>query len=908
MKSALKYFCLFWLCLFIAGCDEPGEENVYVIDAPLTGLGLSPEKKVISTDRQQRVIFSDGFSVSVPENAFVDGEGKPVQGAVELSLKKYTSVASILASGIPMHYQGEDGEGMFQSAGMFEITASAGGTELALGEGKSLDVIFPTMVKGDYDFFQFVESESKRGTWVRKGVSPQKAYIELPETDKDFKLQWNIDKFPALTPFDTVSWKLATSERDPTAPENQWVMETSWDAFRISEPTHGLKDPVVSVAMNPRIDRYVGMHLHKDNGSTAFSTDKSVLFYDSTGRLVNEFKPEHNGEEVFSFWTGPRFVSVATSRGGYLLNESGIQVAFFEDEYIRDVHQDGNRILTLLDDFDDTFYLNDLKGEVLEIIKTRNTRYRVNGSFYNHLFFTDDYLIHMEEDAVEVLNLDGKHLHTVAGPFLDVQFLRGNQLLLIRSQQVSVLDVGTRAEIHTQVNTIDFQDTIFYDTDPLVTRKAVTTTIPGYNSILLTSIASEHDNSSIWHWDKNQLEQLSFRKVAVWNDDQRLVLGLNYRDSLLCVYDSKLKKQIYTETINDLSWVEAKREFGGTFFPVFDMVPSNALWMNEKSGRVFLNVGDQIKLLTLTGELVFDFYKYDSLISNAGVLDNEWIGTYSSDGVYELWNLNGEKMQSSLVMSDFESRMSFLSGPLTSSSEIPPLTLVYDFSGNLEVDLGSSYMESVPQSALKVLSDEKNEHLAELFRLPEGALQLTLIKGDKEFITYIYLTEGVSDLVSAYRGKYLGQLNEERKRFEEEKRFRRRYNISSMGLYNCDIVLRVPEALIFAANFRIDGEALPEEARIFDLMESEGYVVGEITDIDWEKYPIDPNLRHRFVVILPDNQLALFDFNDFEKIDWEKVRQEGTYTFNTKKIEGSFEKSEDLERLFSPQSPKQELN
>ena len=114
MKSVLRYFCLFWLCLFIAGCDKPGKQNVYVIDAPLTGLGLSPEKKVISTDRQQRVMFSDGFSVSVPENAFVDGEGKPVQGAVELSLKKYTSVASILASGIPMHYQGEDGEGCFR--------------------------------------------------------------------------------------------------------------------------------------------------------------------------------------------------------------------------------------------------------------------------------------------------------------------------------------------------------------------------------------------------------------------------------------------------------------------------------------------------------------------------------------------------------------------------------------------------------------------------------------------------------------------------------------------------------------------------------------------------------------------------------------------------------------------------
>ncbi len=902
MKSVLKYFCLFWSCLFIAGCDEPGKQHVYVIDAPLTGLNQSPEKKTISTDRQQRVIFSDGFSVSVPENAFVDGEGKPVQGAVELSLKKYTSVASILGSGIPMHYQGEDGEGIFQSAGMFDIRASANGELLELAKGKELKVGFPTKVKGDYDFFKFEESGNpSEGRWVRE-ISKEKESAELPQATDSFRLQWNLADFPELRFFENIDWYLATKQRNPGTEQHQWVLDTKWDAFRLSQPRLGFESPIKSDGIDQSV--FTRNFVMEGGAYFSFAKETALNVYKQNGDRIAHYDALKSNDTIMSFeYLTPELIEISTLQGTVLFDWQHNKSFKFEGEFIRSINKSSTRVLTSLPGSLDEVFLNSLEGEVLESFKVEDDDWikeRKTG-INSRVFFTESYVIQSDLNGLKQFDMNGELIRGFNQVFSEVRWLENDLVLCVDLRgNVSMLDLVQSKFTSGDFKGLNMRDSLVLDGNSFSWYSSRISSDTSRNIVFLNEAVVSNDpekNTVLWNYETNKVSELDFVYASYFfSDGQDLILGTNFTDSTLRVFDLNRFEEVY---------------LGKSLYPVGLFSDAAGYYAKMNKGtrrRVLIDTGLEKKLLDSLGNIVLDFEEYDTSIYSPGFIRDTLVAAYARDNTYSVWNLDGELLEQSNVREKYAASYFVGSQGLNTSASIPNVRKRYRENGRLEYDFaGFERTVFLSDSMVLQLSEDRWE-LTKTMNLPPNAWQLNLTKGDKEFYTYIYLTDEVTQRLEPYEKRFLEWVEKETERQERLDRFVRRYNISSMGLYNCDIVLRVPEALVFAANFRIDGEALPEGARIFDLMESEGYVVAEITDIDWEKYPIDPNLRHRFVAILPNNQLALFDFNDFEKIDWEKVRQEGTYTFSIKKIEGSFEKSEDLERLFSPEPANQELN
>ncbi|HBS88019.1 MAG: hypothetical protein A2W91_10125 [Bacteroidetes bacterium GWF2_38_335] len=145
-------------------CDIfSGNQLIKNIYPPLRNIKYKEESTVINPKSETRLIFSSGTSIKIPENAFVDMNGNPVNSEVTVNYKKYLSPEEILLSGIPMTYNDGNTENFFSSGGMFKLEASSEGSPVKLKENKSLEIeMASNTLSPDYKLYVY---DSSSGSW-----------------------------------------------------------------------------------------------------------------------------------------------------------------------------------------------------------------------------------------------------------------------------------------------------------------------------------------------------------------------------------------------------------------------------------------------------------------------------------------------------------------------------------------------------------------------------------------------------------------------------------------------------------------------------------------------------------------------------------------------------------------------
>ncbi|MEM6964629.1 MAG: hypothetical protein AAF573_07690 [Bacteroidota bacterium] len=194
----------------------------------------------------QKLDLDNGTSIEIPANTFVDKNGNPVTDPVNVQYREFHNAAEILASGIPMKafYEGE--EGIMQTAGMFEINASANNEEVFIAEGKAITVNMASNVGGDnYDFWLF---DREKGNWDNKGTSTPQPNLQKAEAQnalaKMEKIQaptppvkfdkkkpvlnfdLNLDGFPELKNMKNIFWQYTGRGENPQ--QAKWIFKEQW--------------------------------------------------------------------------------------------------------------------------------------------------------------------------------------------------------------------------------------------------------------------------------------------------------------------------------------------------------------------------------------------------------------------------------------------------------------------------------------------------------------------------------------------------------------------------------------------------------------------------------------------------------------------------------------------------------
>lgn len=153
--------------------------------------------------------------------------------------------------------------------------------------------------------------------------------------------------------------------------------------------------------------------------------------------------------------------------------------------------------------------------------------------------------------------------------------------------------------------------------------------------------------------------------------------------------------------------------------------------------------------------------------------------------------------------------------------------------------------------------------------------------------------------------KNMAEIEVEMQRLSQEADLFRSFEISDFGIYNYDRFLKWDEALPVVAQFEIEGSELPTSFRldkVFCFPQNETSLMN-LPAADWNKLRLSPDRPLRFLAVLPNEQVALFDLDDFAALDWSEIKDrpaDQPYTIVLRAQPGQIKTAEDIKQLFAP--------
>lgn len=151
----------------------------------------------ISTETPTQIEVNTGTKIVIPQNAFVDGNGNPVTGQVDITYREIKTPVDMLMSGVPMAYDSAGKTYQFVSAGNFELLAFKDGQPLELAQNKTIDISFvSTDAQAGYNLYKL---DSETNNWAFEGNADNKKK-PLPDssgiksiTIKDLDFEYDFD-------------------------------------------------------------------------------------------------------------------------------------------------------------------------------------------------------------------------------------------------------------------------------------------------------------------------------------------------------------------------------------------------------------------------------------------------------------------------------------------------------------------------------------------------------------------------------------------------------------------------------------------------------------------------------------------------------------------------------------------
>ncbi|WP_156039774.1 hypothetical protein [Aureispira sp. CCB-QB1] len=243
--------------------DEQGiEAPVLAVSPPIQGLDIPFQSYSVATSDGMTIETATGTTIEIPANAFVDKDGNPISGNVEIKFREFHDATDIIASGIPMHNP-ETGEYM-ETAGMFEIKGEQAGQEIFVKGDKDIKVNLASFNEGNQ--FNFYKLGPKDCRWEDKGTAAATPNVKKQERlaaldaalppvpvkprkhsnveNFVFDLDVNYSMFPELKTFKGVVWEYAGEGKNPE--KNEWIFSSDWDKIKLEKSPTGYFELILS--------------------------------------------------------------------------------------------------------------------------------------------------------------------------------------------------------------------------------------------------------------------------------------------------------------------------------------------------------------------------------------------------------------------------------------------------------------------------------------------------------------------------------------------------------------------------------------------------------------------------------------------------------------------------------------
>ena len=172
-KISFFLFFIFFLQNFTYSQNNWGEEEIYyapkfIIQPPMKNETIRFQNYSVSAQNSKTLNHPSGTKIIVPANAFVNANGKIVEGKVDIKFREFNNPLDIYFSGIPMTVERAGKKEFFQSAGMVELRASQDGQEVFPNPNGEMIAIELTSDQLDDDF-QMYNLDEASGEWIENG-------------------------------------------------------------------------------------------------------------------------------------------------------------------------------------------------------------------------------------------------------------------------------------------------------------------------------------------------------------------------------------------------------------------------------------------------------------------------------------------------------------------------------------------------------------------------------------------------------------------------------------------------------------------------------------------------------------------------------------------------------------------
>lgn len=245
--------------------SKPNDQisEVFSLQAPLPSFDLAYGDLVVkNASVGETLLYKSGSQIIVPPAAFIDEQGVPVMGAVQIKYREFNDHIDMFLAGVPKEI---DQHQNLQSVGMMEIKGFQDGKPVFLAQDKTLDVALhgsaieglPTadldvfVYSNQQDAWQFkskddVELLENKEKLEKVGLSPDDSFYEtaktalaasmptaplkvgVPDNMVLFNFDINIEEFPSLAKYDENIHFLAKEDKD-----GDLIYDYEWNSMDI---------------------------------------------------------------------------------------------------------------------------------------------------------------------------------------------------------------------------------------------------------------------------------------------------------------------------------------------------------------------------------------------------------------------------------------------------------------------------------------------------------------------------------------------------------------------------------------------------------------------------------------------------------------------------------------------------
>lgn len=929
-KQYLIISALFLVSLLVfQACKHRPSFGESAFVSPLEDVKIAFETQIIEAESAQLIRLESGSSIQIPKDAFVDANGNKVRGKMDLGYRQFDDPAEIIASGIPMNFQNEAGKmEQLESGGMFEIQGSVRGEPVFIAPGKSIKTTLASEVAGAYDFYYLEQKEGGESTgskWKKLTNSIDEIPVATFQAPDSFQAKYNLKDYPNLKTFEGIQWKLWQEEAswNPKTNANSWVLEEAWNRLEFSQPKMALKKQK-AILENQKSD----LRYSPDQTFFVASNDFQIESYAINGKLLGTTKDVHEysyirflSKEFFTYSDenqdlviSNRYLKkIATIKNAYGLTYQHEKKRFY---YLQRKGSDYRKIL---------FKAIDNKGQ--EVFSNPINFPDGNYSPSTNLFLTNDqkHIFLKTKEGVKIVDLDGTEVALLdreedyESIYYGFNYNHNDNYYYYNwfyndkeYSRPSKHDVVTVVKKDGSLMIWDWKKDKKYVTKGVDVREKEKEEDNAYHYHLYLNAHKEHSfvtfredgakYSKTWYWEENRIEE-----------------------NTTAIYENVSPRGKFVDVIKEENTDQESGRFSGevrTYAGKKILEYKDAEFVGE--GLEIVNYGQEEQFILISiangahrlynakGKLIKDFKTYNANIFYSYFnRDETLVYTYTIDGWLACWNLEGtllwETALNEAIATVYSYEMSIRDASIFLDNDIRK---EYDLKGTLLLDYqmytNCSYrsVEGETMNENMVLKDPLSRHcFAKKEVLPDdpNIYQVTFYKDKKAFTTFVYIDGASKRLVEEYIAEQERLKMEEFARKDVELKLKRSFEIQSFGIYNWDRFYKdESETLVRCeATFNLTTEY--NDINVFLITGVEKNAVIQYTKNTFDKFSFNTAYYNKLVAILPNNEIAVFENEDFKKLAIEEIRAKKKHRFELKKM-GGVEAMEALKKITAPLS------